>query len=106
MVALLTMMAGLALAAQEPAQPAEPVTTLPPVEVVAGASQGVVALECRINRDGTLRDCEIISETPAGQGFGEAALANVSRSRLSRDTLRNVEPDGTVSFNIRFQLAD
>ena len=35
---------------------------------------GQAVLECAINRDGGLDRCEVVSETPAGWGFGDAAL--------------------------------
>lgn len=106
MAVLLTMMVGLVLTGQEGGQPAGPAATLPAVEVSAPVNQGVVVLECRISRDGGPEDCVILSETPAGQGFGEAALASAHRSRLSRRDVQGAGPDGTVRFTVRFRLAD
>jgi protein TonB len=34
----------------------------------------VIAVRCRIRLDTSLDQCRIVSETPPGQGFGEAAL--------------------------------
>ena len=31
-------------------------------------------MQCRVQADGTLADCRLLSEEPKGQGFGDAAL--------------------------------
>ncbi len=103
---MLALLAGLVLFAQEQDPQAEPATPLPDVEVTAAANQGVVRLECRVNNNGTLRNCIILSETPPGQGFGEAALEGARRARVSPDT---VDPDASgakVRFTTRFRLPD
>jgi protein TonB len=107
MTSPLMLLAALGLVGQEPGPPAETTTPLPDVEVTAPADQAVVTLECRVNRRrGTLRDCLIVSETPSGQGFGEAALDAVGRARLAREAIDAAQPDGKVTFTMRFQLAD
>ena len=64
-----------------------------------------VRVECTLELGGGLSDCRILSETPPGMGFGEAALAAAGRSRVPAHT------DGTrqgakVQWNIRFRLAE
>ena len=102
----LAMLAGLMLSGQDASPLTEPPTTLPTVEVVAPADEGVVTLDCRVNRSGTLSDCVIFSETPPGQGFGQAALEAASKSRLSRRSLNPAARDARVRFTTRFRLAD
>lgn len=100
---LLVMLAGLVLSDQEVSSLTGPPTTLPMVEVVA-SGDGAATLECRVSHDGRLRDCIVISETPAGQGFGQAALEAASRARLSREILAQAARDAKVRFTTRFRL--
>jgi protein TonB len=44
-------------------------------------STAEVVLKCDIDRNGRASGCEVVSETPAGQGFGQAALRIVRRHR-------------------------
>jgi protein TonB len=44
---------------------------------------GDVSLACTLDADGWLRACKVASETPAGQGFGQAALTLASAFRMS-----------------------
>lgn len=48
-----------------------------------GATEsGYVVLDCAVATDGKLVDCKVIKETPAGQGFGAAALNLVTYERV------------------------
>lgn len=47
---------------------------------------GNVLLSCRIRLDGRLENCRVARETPAGQGFGAAALATVIHFRAAPPT--------------------
>jgi len=69
---------------------------------VLAEGQGVVRLECTIQEDGRLTDCNVLSERPVGQGFGEAALSAARQARLEPDALR--PPGAKVQYNIRFRL--
>jgi len=100
------LLAALGLVGQEPGSPAEAATPLPDVEVTAPADQAVVTLECRVTRRGAVRDCVILSETPSGQGFGEAALEGARRARVRPDAIDGAAPYAKVTFTMRFQRAD
>jgi len=50
---------------------------LPQVKVA-----GSVRLLCQVTADGRLENCTVLSETPAGYGLGQAALATSSKFRM------------------------
>lgn len=84
--------------------PEAPATPVPDVEAVAEAREGTVELECRVQRDGRVSDCIVLSETPRGMGFGEAALNAARRARLSPQNRAGVATGGKVRFRTAFQL--
>lgn len=63
---------------------------------------GSVVLECILSTTANLTACQVVSETPAGQGLGQAAL-DMSKSAKMR-------PGGAagqrVRLTTRFRLAD
>lgn len=66
---------------------------------------GMAVTSCKVAVDGTLTDCEVIEEAPAGVGFGKAALALMPRF-LMRPMTRDEQPveGGTVRIPMRFVL--
>ena len=62
-----------------------------------------VRVECTLELGGGLSDCRILSETPPGMGFGEAALAAAGRSRVPAHT-DGARQGAKVQWNIRFRL--
>jgi periplasmic protein TonB len=64
---------------------------------------GNVLLSCRIRLDSRLDNCRVVRESPAGQGFGEAALATVVHFRAAPPTQggRPVE-DAEATFGVEF----
>ena len=61
---------------------------------------GIVQLSCNPTRKGVLEACSILSETPAGQGFGEAALSLAPKFQLSKESMKAVA--GPVILPLRF----
>jgi TonB family protein len=45
-----------------------------PAAAKAAHSEGKVVLDCKLQADGPLRGCKVLSEEPAGAGFGHAAI--------------------------------
>jgi TonB family protein len=117
-----TLLAGAVLAAGAlagsgvVAQPADgPVWTRRPSQAelernypswsAAGAG-GSVALRCKVAANGTLTDCAVAAETPAGLGFGGAAM-NVARNFRMKPMSMAGRPvaGATVLVPVVFELA-
>jgi protein TonB len=69
--------AGFALASEKP----DPLQYYPPRARAEGV-QGRATLACTQRPDGSFAKCSVISEAPAGYGFGDAALAMSGRMAL------------------------
>ena len=66
--------------------------------------EGIVFLELFIDRQGTIREIRILRETPAGRGFGEAAL-NAFKGIRARPAEANGEPVAVrFRYNLNFKL--
>lgn len=50
-----------------------------PPRAMAQNIGGKATIECEVTIQGALKDCEVVSEEPAGYGFGEAVLALTSK---------------------------
>eukprot|EP01030_Chromulinospumella_sphaerica_P012975 gene12975-12758_t len=57
-----------------------------PLEAVRQDIEGKVVLSCTVQPDGTVANCQVVEETPAGHGFGQAALKMSSRFRMRPQT--------------------
>lgn len=65
---------------------ADPIAELFPAAAKAKAIGGVTKMKCVAQADGSLSECAIVSECPAGLGFGEAALKIARHYKLGLKT--------------------
>ncbi len=87
----------------EVTNPAWEVVPAPDYPITEGEMvAGTVGLKCTVTVEGRLSGCEILEETPAGRGFGQAALEAADRARLTPRKVQGRPVEGTVQFSIRF----
>ena len=63
---------------------------------------GRVAVECVTTTLGLVKDCKAVRETPAGLGFGPAAIDIAMRGRISPRRVNGVATDSRIMTNIPF----
>ncbi|KRA61856.1 hypothetical protein ASD79_07055 [Caulobacter sp. Root655] len=70
-----------------------------------GATTGQVALRCELNKAGGLTSCEVLSEIPAGKGFGKAArsLAPAFQVAFAPDQAKTL---GSYTVDVPFHFRD
>ncbi len=70
-----------------------------------GISGARVLMNCVVGPGGTVQDCQVASEAPAGLGFGQAAQALASHFRLTVWTDEGLPTvGGRITLPIRYQL--
>ena len=84
------------------AQP--PIPVLPDGPMPEGITEARVRLACAVELDGRLSGCSTLSETPAGAGFGEAAIEAALSARVSPSMNVPAPPRSKVTFEVRFRL--
>ena len=111
---MLAMLAAAVLATSQPApvirpqwerQPsADELMDAYPPGAEAKSVEGRAVMVCTVTVYGDMDDCAVVSETPAGWGFGAAALKVSLRLHMSPQ-LRNGEPEPSqVRIPVRFAL--
>jgi TonB family protein len=66
--------------------------------------EGAATVGCVVQLDGSLTDCQVISEAPQGYGFGAAAVKAAGRFRM-RPATRDGEPVvGRVAIPLKWRL--
>jgi hypothetical protein len=79
----------------------DPSDNLYPERATRLGVEGSAKVECGVAPDLTATHCQVISETPPGYGFGDAALARMKGFKIS------VRPaNGVFRSTVRFQLAN
>jgi protein TonB len=68
---------------------------------------GRASMRCTVTARGTLTGCRVLSESPAGAGFGAATLRTASRYRM-RPQQENGQPveGGSVTIPVVWQLGE
>jgi len=70
-----------------------------------GVERGDVVLRCETLASGRFGACIIVSETPPGVGFAEAAAASLRQARVTPSSVDGFATDGEIQFTIRFRMA-
>jgi len=79
----------------------------PAAAVKAGLKTGSAKVACAVAQDGTLKDCAVVSEDPAGMGFGDAALLIASVMQMNPWTAEGSPVDGAhIVLPIKLVLPD
>jgi TonB family protein len=97
-----------AAAPPQPAAAVNPALTNPllafyPAAARAAGVEGEAVIRCKRDEHLALAGCELVSETPAGQGFGAAALAMAAKSPPNpRLLLRDAATQPSSDLDIHF----
>jgi TonB family protein len=74
-----------------------------------GGVEGYVAAHCQVERSGrdagALHGCQVIKETPKGQGFGQAALGLMPKFRIMPEALANAPGDAPLWVDVPVRLS-
>jgi len=67
---------------------------------------GSARIECGLSAEGVLHDCRVLSETPPGMGFGDAALKTTVLFQMAPATHDGQPIESAVIIPVRFQLPE
>ena len=109
---------------RDPSQPAPPIEVYDPIwlrsvnptyvaqiypaaAAKADIRSGGAEVECTVQHDGSLKSCAVTSETPAGMGFGDAALQVASVMAMNPWTAQGDPVDGArIRLPVRLELPE
>lgn len=81
---------------------AQSLMALAPTRAIQEGRDGKATITCKVTVQGTLRDCKVISESPADYGFGGAALG-LTPQFLMRPAMQDGRPvESTVTIPINW----
>jgi TonB family protein len=81
---------------------AEDLAAFYPKDALAKGIGGRAVLNCGIDAQGFLANCHVDTEFPAGQGFGEAALALQGKFRMKAAADSPLRRKGGIRIPVRF----
>jgi hypothetical protein len=77
----------------------------PAAAATAGIKTGLATVLCVVKHDGGLTDCAVVSEQPAGLGFGDAALQIAGVMKMNPWTAQGDPVDGArIRLPVRLEL--
>ncbi|MGV8929351.1 MAG: energy transducer TonB family protein [Brevundimonas sp.] len=81
---------------------ADQMTRAYPTRAVAGSVAGSASLNCLVQANGGVTDCEVLRETPDGFGFGRAAQGLSRYFRVNPRTVNGAAEGSRVVINLHF----
>lgn len=75
-----------------------------PARALEREISGSAVLSCTSRVDGSVANCRVVSETPAGMGFGRAAIRVVQRAQLSPVSVDAMTRDQEFRVTMAFSL--
>jgi hypothetical protein len=84
------------------APPADPANPYPP-EAARLGKEGQVGVRCLVGGDQTFTNCAVVSETPPGLGFGDAAVRKLNGMKFS-GSRGPLKPGSQISTTVKFKL--
>ena len=82
----------------------EDILAVYPRDAFNRGQSGEVVIHCLVNVQGTLRGCSVLSEKPAGAGFGDAALTMTAQFLMKPGRRDGVPVESEVSIPIHFKM--
>ena len=75
-----------------------------PARALEREISGSATVECTARSNGSPANCRVVSEEPAGMGFGRAAVRVVQRGQLSPRTVDGAAQDATFRVRVPVTL--